>query len=150
MKNMISLFFLITVIVFNFSCGTKKNIVNKTPKSVTFTLNSNKTLTDVLELAQLQNKLVFVDFYADWCLPCNILDEEVFNQREVYSIINKNFISYKVDIEKTNGANLKIIFNAEHLPTLLFLDTKGKVLKRKDNTTYQTELIEMVNEVLEM
>ena len=99
---------------------TKKRVIN----SIDFVSNSDYSLTEVIEMAEAQNKLVFMDFHADWCLPCKLLDEEVFNQREVYSYFNRNFINYKVDVEKGNGANLKLMYGANELPTLLFINQK--------------------------
>ena len=140
------LIFLILLVIS--SCSTKSKTVTNKPLAVDFNLNTEKTLTAVLEQAAAENKLVFVDFYADWCLPCQLMDEEVFNKAEVYNLMNKHFVNYKVDIEKSNGANLKLMFNASGLPTLLFLDSKGKVLKRRDETIFQTELVSIAQSLI--
>lgn len=150
-----------TVIIFSIilsmsllvSCSTKrktthrrtKKVIKKKakPKDIHFYMNKDQDLTSTLEMAEKQGKHVFVDFYADWCLPCQLMDEEVFNKPEVYKFMNKNFINYKVDVEKTNGANLRLIFGAENLPTLLFLDAKGKVIQRHDKVAMQTKFMEM-------
>lgn len=134
------------------SCSIKKKTTKRPskvakkkvkPKDIHFYFNKDQDLTTTLEMAEKQGKHVFVDFYADWCLPCQLMDEEVFNKPEVYKFMNKNFINYKVDVEKTNGANLRLIFGAEHLPTLLFLDEKGKVIERYDKVAMQTKFMEM-------
>ena len=126
---LVSLAFVMLII----SCGSKSKVVkNRVINNIEFVSNIDYTLTEVIEMATAQDKKVFVDFYADWCLPCKILDEEVFSQKPVYSYFNKNFINYKVDIEKANGANLKLMYGAEELPTLLFLNEKGSVVNRND------------------
>ncbi len=71
------------------------------------------------------------------------MDEEVFNQREVFKYFNENFISYKVDVEKNNGANLKLLFQADELPRLLFLDKNGRVINRNAGGISQTALLNM-------
>lgn len=148
LKNSLKLLILCTFIFSN-SCSSKSKISkNKVINSIEFISNAEYSLTEVIELAQAQNKMVFVDFYADWCLPCKLLDEEVFNKRDVYSYFNRNFINYKVDIEKSNGANLKLMYGANELPTLLFLDEKGSVISRNNGQVSQTYIMSMAKNMI--
>ncbi len=129
------------------SCTSKKKTVQPVTE-IQFFSNTEHSLTEVIEMASTQNKKVFVDFHADWCLPCKILDEEVFNKRDVYTYFNRNFINYKVDIEKGNGANLKLMYGADELPTLLFLDDKGSVLTRNNGQVSQTFIMSMAKNMV--
>lgn len=113
----------------------------KTKKGVHF--QKSETLTALLDQAALENKVVFVDFYTSWCLPCKLMDEDVFSDSGVASYMNDNFISYKVNAEEGNGVNLKTVFEVVVYPTLLFLDSKGRVLVRKQGAAYPTELMEL-------
>jgi len=36
-----------------------------------------------LNQAQQENKIAVLDFYADWCIACKIMEEEIFNQAHV-------------------------------------------------------------------
>jgi len=130
------------------ACTSKKKINKVVPvNTISFVENTEMTLTDVIEKADAEQKLIFVDFSAGWCLPCQLMEEEVFTVREVYQYFNKNFINYKVDVDKTNGANLKLMYGAENLPTLLFLDNKGRVVDRNNGTIVQTELMRLAKSV---
>ena len=91
---------------------------------------SYPTLSEVLMKAERENKIVFVDLYADWCLPCKVMDEEVFNDKATADFMNDNFINYKVNGEKAEGPDLTLIYNVKGYPTQLFLDGKGRVLER--------------------
>ncbi len=101
----------------------------------------SETLTEVLDQALAEEKLVFVDFYTTWCLPCRLMDEEVFPNERVGEFMNKNFISYKVNAEKGNGVNLAYVYDVHAYPTLLFMDAKGNVLEKKIGAAFHDELM---------
>ncbi|SFV60507.1 Cytochrome c-type biogenesis protein DsbD, protein-disulfide reductase [hydrothermal vent metagenome] len=62
-----------------------------------------KTNTELNNLiSNNKNKLVVVDFYADWCIYCKTIDKEVFSQSDVLSALG-NAVMVKIDItENTN------------------------------------------------
>lgn len=70
----------------------------KNPILIDFVETDN--LAYVVDKAAAEGKLVFVEFVTDWCLPCKMMDEDVFTHKETADFINKNFISYKIDAEK--------------------------------------------------
>ena len=51
--------------------------------------NKSAKLGQVLDEAALQNKVVFVDIYADWCLPCKVMDKEVFEDKATADFLNE-------------------------------------------------------------
>ncbi|MEM8908097.1 MAG: thioredoxin family protein [Bacteroidota bacterium] len=127
------------------SCSGSKSTVEAPAKGVRF--EKAEALSDVLEKAEKKGKLVFVDLYTTWCVPCKVMDEEVFTDQAVMEVLNNNFLSYKVDAEKGNGTNLAFVFQSQVYPTLLFLDHRGKVIERNDGALAQSQLIEMANRV---
>ena len=131
-----------------FSCKTTRTAEENYPsdeyeKGFTFDFIKKASLLDVVDKAEAENKLVFLDIYTDWCLPCKIMEEEVFTNEPLGEFFNDNFISYKVNAEKDNGPDLLTLYNVEAYPTLLFLDTKGRVLEVKKGLAYSRELKEM-------
>jgi thioredoxin-related protein len=77
------------------------------------------------------------------------MEEDVYSDENIGDFINDNFISYKVNAEKGNGPNLKLLYNIESFPGLLFLDHNGRVLEQKQGAAYHTELKEMANRAIE-
>ena len=100
-------------------------------------------LGEAIARAEEEGKLVFIDFYTTWCLPCKLMDEDVFTDRALGRYMNERFVSLKVDAEKGNGANLASLYNVRAYPTLVFLDTNGRVVAQKQGAAYQRELREL-------
>jgi len=146
MNNMKSFFSLTVLCLLAFSsCKSKKDIPNEEPEIVyednyAFDFIKMESLMDVVDLAERENKLVFLDVYTDWCLPCQIMDEEVFTNESLGEFFNEHFISYKVDAEKPGGEMVLQLYNVKGYPSLIFLDTKGKVLEQKNGIAYAREL----------
>lgn len=126
---------------------TASENTNSKPKFA-FDFAESEQLMPLLDKAKEESKLVFVDFYTDWCLPCRLMEKDVFMDRELGAFFNKNFINYKVDAEKGNGVNLAQIFNVKAYPTLLFLNEKGQVLERKEGAAYHSELKAMAQSAM--
>ena len=141
-------FFLFLVALVSFSCN-RHNKMEKKPiqKDGVHFMESN-SLQTVLEKAQVENKLVFLDLYTDWCMPCKMMDEDVYPDKKLGDFMNKRFISYKSNAEKGNGVTLATVFNVRYYPTLLFLDAQGHELERKEGAMFYTEIKEMANRVL--
>lgn len=153
MKQTLLLIFALVMIS---SCGSsKKTTKTKKPEIhdelSRYPLNfmRSKYLSDVLDKAKKDKKLVFVDMYADWCAPCKVMDDELYMNEDFSDIINKDFISYKVDVENENGSNLGTIFSVNVLPTILFLDSEGNVLERSDGALSHSQFLEMAARAVE-
>ena len=106
-------------------------------------------LKTVLKQAERENKLVFVDIYTTWCLPCKMMNQDVFTHEPTADVINKSFISYKVNAEKDNGPIMAFNYDVVTYPTLLFLDAQGNVLERKEGSAYHKELLSMAQSALD-
>lgn len=130
------------------NCNTAKPTLSEpsstAPESVlprfTFDFQESDQLMPLLDKAVAEKKLLFVDFYTDWCLPCKMMEKDVFVDKELGLFFNTHFINFKVNAEKGNGINLAQIFEIKAYPTLLFLNEKGQVLERKEGAAYHTEL----------
>jgi len=81
---------------------------------------------DALHQAQLQNKYIFVDAYATWCGPCNLLKNITFKDKKVADFYNKNFINLAMDMERGDGPDLANQWGITAYPTLLVFDSNGK------------------------
>lgn len=83
---------------------------------------------EILKQAKNEDKLVFIDVYADWCGPCKFMDKETFSQKEVGAYFNKNFVAYKMNAEDVANKEFLEKYKIKGLPTLLILDKDEKIL----------------------
>lgn len=94
------------------------------------TVSSLQQLNNVLAKAQQQQKPVIIDFYADWCVACQLMDKHVFSQDDVKKAL-AGFIRIRIDLSKNSPQALAI---AKHYrvfapPSQVFYTSGGKELK---------------------
>ena len=80
--------------------------------------------------AQAENKFIFVDAYTAWCGPCKMQDKKVFPLKEVGDFFNKNYVSYKIDIEKGEGRGFAKKYKIRVVPTMLYFNSKGEIVHK--------------------
>lgn len=80
--------------------------------------------------AKAEGKLVFIDFYTQWCGPCKMMARDVFPQKEVGDYFNSKFVCIKLDAEnKDEGAPYRERYNISAYPTFVVVDpTTNEVL----------------------
>jgi len=82
---------------------------------------------DRLSEVRGKGKPVILDFYADWCIPCQELDRITFTDPEVILDIER-FVRLKVDLthfDSPASQELRSEYNIGGVPTLVFLDSNG-------------------------
>jgi thioredoxin:protein disulfide reductase len=87
-------------------------------------------LDEGLSQAKAGHKPVFIDFYADWCAACKELDRKTYPDGKVRAEA-KRFVPIKIDGTRQSDELDKIYdtYGIEGLPTVVFIDSDGKVLK---------------------
>jgi len=95
-----------------------------------------------------ENKKIMIDTYADWCVACKELDKYTFSAPEVQEIL-KDYILVKLDFTQNNQANkfLKKSLKIIGMPTIVFLDSQGKELKRFSGFKKKQEFIKFVQSI---
>ncbi len=84
------------------------------------------------------DKLVFVDFYADWCGPCRMMAPIVEEISE--EVDGVDFYKVNCDDEQELASKYEVMT----IPTLLILK-KGEQLKEFIGVTDKEEIIEELN-----
>jgi len=83
----------------------------------------------------IKGKKVIVDFYADWCMPCNMLAETL----EEISEENKDINIIKINVDEHQELARK--FNVMSIPLLLLYED-NKIVKKQLGLIEKDELLE--------
>lgn len=107
------------------------------------------TWEEVVAKAKKENKPIFVDAYTTWCGPCKWMAKKVFVQEEVGIYFNKNFIAYKMDMEKGEGPAFAKANRINVYPTLLYFDPSGEMLHKGVGARDADGLIALSNDAMD-
>lgn len=94
---------------------------------------------EIREKAMRENKLIFADFYTEWCGPCLAMAEEVFPLMEVGNLYNARFVNVKIDAEKGEGKTLREKYKVISYPTFLFIDPKSEAIVHRSSSRQDKE-----------
>jgi thiol:disulfide interchange protein DsbD len=89
-----------------------------------------KELDTALSTAKSQNKIVMLDFSANWCTSCKLMEHRTFSHPDVAKALS-NFVTLKADVTDNDmvAKHLEKQYQVIAPPTLLFFDsTTGKEL----------------------
>jgi thioredoxin 1 len=95
--------------------------------------------------AKKQNKLIFLDAYASWCGPCQLLKRNTFPDKEAGEFYNKNFINVAVNMEKGDGPALAAQYQVDAYPTLVIADADGNMVTYTKGYIRPKQLIDFGN-----
>ncbi|MBO9571393.1 MAG: DUF255 domain-containing protein [Chitinophagaceae bacterium] len=96
----------------------------------------------VKDKAKKENKYIFLDVYATWCVPCKEMDKRVYVKDSVGAFFNDKFISVKVQTDQTvnDDDEIKKWYNdakfvqqenrIRSFPTFLFFSPQGTLVHK--------------------
>ena len=76
------------------------------------------TWAEAVAKAKAENKLIFIDFYTQWCGPCMNMAQTVFSLPTVGYYYNQTFINLKIDAEEGEGITLAKKYGVRSYPYL--------------------------------
>lgn len=96
---------------------------------------------EALEKATAENKMVFIDFYTEWCGPCKLMAKEVFTDKNVGDYYNEKFIAIQLNAEDPVNKSVVKQFKVNSYPTLAYLRADGKMILLKTGSMSVEEFI---------
>lgn len=100
------------------------------------------SVEDARSKASQEGKLFLLDFYADWCTPCNWMKETTYTDDTVLALLKNDYVAIKVNIDDLEGFNLKERYQVKYLPTILIFNSQSQLLLRVEETLSPSQMIQ--------
>ena len=111
-----------------------------------------ENLDSSFNLASLSNKIIMIEFMAEWCPPCKRMEKETFSNERVINKSNE-FIFVKVDVDKHQDIAKEYKRNAKKyggigIPNILFIDKDKNIVHQTVGFLNANQLITVMDSVL--
>jgi len=94
------------------------------------------------------DKLIFIDAHTSWCGPCKRMAATSFKDEAVAELFNEQFINLKIDCEKdVDGPEISRLYKIRAYPTLIVIDSEGKLIKEHVGFMNADQLIAFANSI---
>lgn len=103
-------------------------------------VKDSNELTAKLADARTAGKPVMLDFFAEWCVACKLMERDVFAKTSVHNAL-AGYVVLQVDATDNNDTNQALLaqYNVMGLPSILFFRPDGTELKDERIQGEQTE-----------
>jgi len=95
--------------------------------------------------AKEKNKNIFIDFYADWCAPCKMMDKTFADAKVVEAM--QEMVLLRIDVDKNKEFAQK--YNITRMPTYIILDSNAQLIDRFSSYYEVEEFLDKLKEVKE-
>jgi thioredoxin-related protein len=116
------------------------------------------TWQEVKDKAKKENKYLFVDCIATWCVPCKMMDKNVYTNDSVVNEIANNFIAVKIQFDTSSKDNEEIkswyetarvirnTYNIKAYPSFLFFSPDGIIVHEGIGYKNVQQFVALLNE----
>jgi len=106
-------------------------VQNAVEHSAFTTVNEPEALQRELDAAKAQGQWVLLDYYADWCVSCKVMEKQVFAKPEVLAAL-KEVRLLRLDVTADNAASRELLsrYQVPGPPSLLWISPTGE--ERRD------------------
>jgi len=92
----------------------------------TASIRWHKTLQQATAVALKTNKPIMIEFWADWCEPCQVMEKDVYSDPNIAGLIEAAVVPLRLSFD--NDKQLVRRYEVEAVPYLIFGDSYGTEL----------------------
>lgn len=89
-------------------------------------------------------KMSLVYFYASWCMPCQWMEKNTYQNNELADYLNEYYFPIRVNIDAPDGLLEKKKYQVSLLPTILIFDQEGNLLARYEESMASKKLLNLL------
>jgi thiol:disulfide interchange protein DsbD len=91
------------------------------------TINDPQALQRELDVAKAQGQWVLLDYYADWCVSCKVMEKQVFGKTRVLEALSDVRL-LRLDVTADNAASRELLgrYKVPGPPSLLWIGADGE------------------------
>jgi len=109
------------------------------------------TWSQVLEMAEVRKKPIFVHIYTSYTPACRKMEKEVFKDYRSVNLYEGEFINYKINLHTKEGLDFREQFelpNPSDFPALLYFDQNGEFLTKELGAKSLNEFLDIGNQIV--
>jgi len=96
------------------------------------------------QIANSSGRLIVADFWATWCAPCKVMDEELWKHPEIQKIA-VNFVGVRVNVELEKS--LVAQYKVKNIPRLVIISSTGDIIWQKDGYDDAESFLAVLREI---
>jgi thioredoxin-related protein len=101
-------------------------------------------LADLQRQASEYGKMSMVYFYASWCMPCQWMEKNTYQDRGLADYLNQYYFPIRVNIDAPEGLQEKKKYQVTLLPTILIFDHEGNLVARYEESMDSDKLLNLL------
>lgn len=113
---------------------------DRVPPAVAF----RTSVEQASQQAKESGKVIFADFYADWCAPCRAMDKDIFSRKDFAASLERIAVPLRVDLDTDAGSALATRYHVQTIPAYIVLHPDGRPIARVDSGATAQDLLDFV------
>jgi thioredoxin-like negative regulator of GroEL len=101
-----------------------------------------KDLERASEVAQKTNQPMMIEFWADWCSSCKVMDEDIFTNTKLIAAVGERIVPVRIHFDLQKDLVRK--YNVPAIPYIVFTNSYGTKLMHHQGILKATDLIAVI------